>query len=149
MNHPPFPSYLDNIEKHDVLQRLNMELPWLDPGIKPYLDRINDLDGLVTLQSCKGHIRHRTIDNGHLWIRPSEVWSVWFDLNVGELICHRNMERVAKLYEWYENSVAPIVILEIWFKGAAHGEGEFINSIEWICRFFENGAKQVLENKHG
>lgn len=63
--------YLTAPEKEYVLKQLEEELArgWVDEEIIPYLEELNQIQGVVTTQSCAGHDDGRV---GYISIRLSE-----------------------------------------------------------------------------
>ncbi len=83
-----------------------------DPEIVPWCERINELDGICTLQSCAGHLDGEHGHEGHIWL--------WLDRDrLNELqdrgieLADRNgIERVSVIYQpWGQE------IVEVCFKG--------------------------------
>jgi hypothetical protein len=103
-----------------------------DPGIVPFCDWLNSLDGVCTLQSCEGHRARK----GH--IASSGVLWIWFDKELSDLFRERAsqlvvppIERVAQVYSNSREFV------EIIFGGNENGQldlslavlGEFMASL--------------------
>lgn len=56
--------------------------------IKQLLDKINSIEGIVTLQSCLGHG-----DDAHLWITTTEKISKWLDNQLPRLLVQQRESR--------------------------------------------------------
>lgn len=61
-----------------------------DADIVPWCDRINELPGICTVQSCAGHRKGRYQTNGHLWLWMDEVAHVRFIANAFLLLDNRD-----------------------------------------------------------
>lgn len=137
--------YLSDAEKATVLVDLYNNLEGLDEGMLPYLERINAMRGLVTLQSCAGHKgvstfegeQYDCIESGHLWLRMDVTRHAHFYAMISCLACSPLIERVSLLFlpkkpgqpEGVEN------VAEIIFRG--RGTGQFEEAMEWIINFLE------------
>ena len=113
----------------------------LDDGIRPYLDRLNAIPGLCTLQSCTGHLIAKHDDgsttkrSGQFWIHLDQQMHKVFRENVFAFAAHPNMEEVSTMYQPWSGGQE---IVEILFQG--HGDGKFEESVEFIIGFFERLA---------
>lgn len=97
---------------------------YLDPEILPLCDALNEIPGLVTVQSCCGH-RYMAptelepgwvIHPGILWLRMSEDLARSFEAEVGRLLSSEMIHRVSKLYA-YEGGRRPHEVVEVLFSG--------------------------------
>jgi hypothetical protein len=126
-----------------------------DPEIYPWVDRLNMLSRLCTLQSCAGHrcttalhcewcdnqprgtANGVTIEdlghvrNGQLWLWPDEALARWF-YEHAPLLVTSGIEKVGTL--WH---VEGREIIDIQFLGAGHGQLD--SSMRFLCGFFERG----------
>jgi len=129
--------YLTLGDKHIELVRLATE-EFVEPDLRPWLNRLNKLDGVCTLQSCGGHRfldRENKSDethimNGHLWIWLSESVSRVFYTRAFELVQSDPMECVSIMFQGYGRE-----IVSISFKGRAHNR--MAESLDGIVEFFE------------
>jgi hypothetical protein len=107
-----------------------------DPEIIPYVDALNALEGVCTLQSCCGHTddRSRGVDApGHLWLWLSEAMSREFDRRAFVLAGKPYVECVERMYSEWGQEIASIT-----FAGA---ERDLLpESGQSIIRFFHSLA---------
>lgn len=128
-----------------------------DPEIYGWVDKLNGLSRVCTLQSCAGHqctteshcgwcdeqsvgtacATKRIEDLGHvmsgqlwLWLEPR--MAVWFYQHVSQLAELPCIEKVSVL--WHVDGRE---IVDVVFKGA--GTGDLAGSMSQILAFFENG----------
>lgn len=105
--------YLTSEEKEAVLAEGYRDL---DPGLRPWLNRINALPGMVTVQSCGGHRKSELMTSGHLWVRLTEEATSRFEEVALDLAAHDCIEDVGRHYkDWGQE------VLEITFQGAERG----------------------------
>ena len=129
--------YLAPEDKAIELVRLATE-EFVEPDLRPWLNRLNKLDGVCTLQSCGGHRfldRENKSDethimNGHLWIWLSESVSKIFYTKAFELVQSDSMECVSIMFQSYGRE-----IVSISFKGRARNR--MAESLDRIVEFFE------------
>lgn len=110
-----------------------------DPEIIPYVDALNAIEGVCTLQSCSGHRedRSRGVDApGHLWLWLSEPMSRAFDRRAFELASSPMLEAVRRDYsEWGQE------IVSLTFAGA---ERDLLpESGQSIIRFFHSCRETI------
>lgn len=105
--------YLTPKEKGAVLAEGYRDL---DEGLRPWLDRINALPGLVTLQSCAGHKDGPYFHSGRLWVRLTQEATSRFEEVAMELAAHDCIEDVGRHYKNWGQEV-----VEITFQGAEKG----------------------------
>lgn len=111
--------YLTDEEKRRELALLAQNQN-LDPEIVPYLEQINSLQGICTVQSCAGHKRKDGYqDDGHLWLRMSQSVTTSFCNSAVIVAKHPYITRVARLYQSDGQE-----IVEICFFGQADGKLE-------------------------
>lgn len=121
-----------------------------DPEIYDWVDRLNDLHRVCTLQSCAGHVctpelmcdwcaeygtpgpATQHIISGQLWLWLDEPLSHWFRHHAPTLAANPLIEKVTVLYH-----VEGKEIVDIVFKGA--GSGDLDASMRVIVKFFEDG----------
>ena len=118
---------------------------WPDPDIIPWCDKLNEIEGLCTLQSCAGH--GNKMSNGELHVKSKGILWIWLSESMNKafygnvfnsLAKHELMERVRILFsDWGQE------IIELSFKG---NECNCLDkSINVILNFFkglENGKKK-------
>lgn len=135
-----------------------------DPEIYDFVDSLNAIHRLCTLQSCAGHRcgdppdccslcvqegmvapeQSEHVWNGQLWLWPDEKLGRWFLQNAPRLAALPNIEKVSVL--WHVDGRE---IIDIQFKGMGHAKHEgqphataravFGTSMTLICAFFEHG----------
>lgn len=110
----PVDRYLTAEEKGEVLAGSSWDL--LDPGLRSWLDRINALPGLVTVQSCGGHRKGELMTSGHLWVRMTKEATSRFEEMALELAAYDCIEDVGRHYKSWGQEV-----VEIIFQGAERG----------------------------
>lgn len=121
-----------------------------DPDIYTWVDKLNGLSRVCTLQSCAGHVctldsmcgyceslvggpPHEThVMNAQLWLWLDARLAVWFYQHVPRLAALTCIEKVSVL--WH---VEGREIVDIVFKGA--GTGDLDTSMRAIVKFFEDG----------
>jgi len=129
-----------------------------DPEIYKWVDRLNQLHRLCTLQSCAGHrcttelhcgwcdeqpvgtaCAHKTVEDlhhlmsGQLWLWPDEKLARYFYEHAPFLALLPGVEKVSVL--WH---VEGREIIDIQFKGAGHGALDA--SMKGIMVFFEEAS---------
>lgn len=106
---------------------------WPDPEMLPWVEKINRIDGLCTLQSCSGHANK---DKGHwaagrLWLwMAREKWEAFQGLAL-DLAQEPTIERVASLYQPYGR-----VVIDLTFEGLACGTLE--ESMDIILKYLQS-----------
>ena len=70
-----------------------------DADVVPWCDRINELPGICTLQSCAGHDQGGTIQSAHLWIWMSATVAERFNRNA--FLMYRNRDAIDSLSRHY------------------------------------------------
>lgn len=104
------------------------ETGWPDPSIIDWVERINAVPGVCTLQSCAGHRRGEYQEAGHLWLAFNSTTADAFHRRAFELATNPAIERVATCYHVDGRE---IVIIE--FQGEERGA---LNaSLDTILRF--------------
>jgi len=123
-----------------------------DPEIYAFVDRLNRLHRLCTLQSCSGHrctdasmcgycieqearlglYQGDHVWAGQLWLWADEKLASWFLAHATELAAQPSIEKLSIL--WH---VEGREIIDIVFKGA--GTGGLDASTAAVCQFFERG----------
>lgn len=135
-----------------------------DPEIYDWVDRLNELANLCTVQSCAGHIclpglhcawcRENTdidmyseqewrdddsvvrhVRTGQLWLWLNQDMATWFYRNAMQLVLLPGIEKVAIIWVDVHEYV------DIQFRGAGHGELD--QNMAAILRFFQNGNRLV------
>ena len=81
-----------------------------DREIVPWCDRINQLPGLCTLQSCAGHKDGDTLVSGHLWLLMSQSAADRFDRTAFLLLRNEDsIEQISWLYQHEGKKIASII----------------------------------------
>lgn len=115
---------------------------FVDLDIVPWCDKLNEIEGLCTLQSCAGH--GKRIPNGELHVKSKGILWIWLSKSMNEtfyenvfdsLAKHKCMERVRILFsDWGQE------IIELSFKGnECNYLDKSMNVI--VCFFKELGGK--------
>lgn len=133
-------------------------LGYPDPEIYPFVDRLNRLHRLCTLQSCAGHrcVRGNScvycaasgagavgewpedthVMNGQLWLWPDAKLGPWFQQAAPGLAALPGIEKLSVF--WH---VEGREIIDIQFRGAGHGS--LAESMGIVSAFFERGNMEV------
>lgn len=106
---------------------------WPDPEILPWCEKINEIEGICTLQSCAGHPanKHDYIHPGQLWLWMTGEKSFAFEKVALDLAAEDGIETVRKLYQHYGR-----VIIDIVFKG--QGTGDFDKTMSVILKYLQS-----------
>lgn len=123
-----------------------------DPEIYGWVDRLNAMHRVCTLQSCAGHVctldsmcgycesqvggpPHEThVMSGQLWLWLDEKLTHWFHEHALTLASNPLIEKLTVLYH-----VEGREIVDVVFRGA--GSGELDASMQVIAKFFEDGNR--------
>ena len=105
-----------------------------DQPILAYVDSINALPGICTVQSCAGHRDHAgTVISGHLWLRLDRDTAKRFRQNALALASEAAVERVSVIFQPWGQEMAELV-----FRG--EGTGELTESMLVVMRFLQSLA---------
>jgi tRNA(Phe) wybutosine-synthesizing methylase Tyw3 len=69
-----------------------------DPDIVEWVEGVNALPGICTLQSCQGHVRGEVREAGHIWLWLSDPAYRRFESAVYDLVESDLVEEVRVLY---------------------------------------------------
>ncbi|GAI13482.1 unnamed protein product [marine sediment metagenome] len=137
---------LDSKEKEFWLSFLRDQIKEknVDPEFIPYLQEINSVEGICTTQSCAGHKRGKSQDDGHLRFRLSEKMMRALRRNVQKFYQCRNIGYVDLRYHpgrrYFPTSDETGVYEEIMinFLGLNRGREIFQESIKHIVGILKN-----------
>lgn len=111
-----------------------------DPEMFTVCDRLNSLPGIVTMQSCAGHVHPgeepgvEAMWSGQLWIGMSEPVRARYISRIDELLIHSYyIERCKIIFMLDQIDVADII-----FAGMNRGPSAFADSVDIIYDFFHS-----------
>ena len=79
-----------------------------DALIIPWCEKVNELTGICTVQSCAGHQHTDITYSGHLWLRLDADNSFRFDVHAFSLSAHEYIENVSRLYSRHGQEITGI-----------------------------------------
>lgn len=104
-----------------------------DAEILPLCNKLNEIPGVCTLQSCAGHKRARYRESAHLWLWLSEDLSREFDAQAFAFASEEGIEAVKRRYTPWGQEVTMIT-----FAGKERSGLE--RSADTIASFFDRLA---------
>lgn len=148
--------YLTGSEKRKILHNLNgikiisiKRNEGLDSEMVPYLDKLNAIKGLVTLQSCQGHkYKSRNypgtqmLETAHVMLKLSKKLSISFYEKVAKLVAIKNVERVSVEFDAL-GSLQEVVM--IYFYGGDHDK-DVKPVMDKVCDFFSSLKEPIRES---
>lgn len=109
-------------------------LGYPDPEVYELCDRLNRIDGIVTVQSCSGHCHEGeevSLWSGQLWIRLNTAMRNAYVTWAPELLETKQIERAGLLFSHDDGDVADII-----FAGLNVDQDTLSASAEAIVQFF-------------
>lgn len=118
----------------------------LDSGILPFLEKLNAISGLVTLQSCIGHWKNdystgeKYLQPTSFWLRLNESMAQLFYRNAFKLRSLPGIDDVSIRFQPYGHEIVDIVF-------DSDGTEAFENTCLSVLHFFKQLASEQREDK--
>lgn len=112
-------------------------LGYPDPEVYSFCDELNKIDGIVTSQSCSGHLHkgetpgETSMWQGELWIAMSSITRTAYVNSIHRLQLYPCIDRTSLVFikNWYDQA-------DLVFDGMNKGQEAFIYSQSCILQFF-------------